>query len=65
MQAALTSLMLDIRSGEDCIVIGDLVRVELVHKSGSAARIRVMAPREVVIKKESIDAKHAMQKQTI
>jgi sRNA-binding carbon storage regulator CsrA len=47
-----TNMTLDVSSGVDCIVIGGVVRVELVKKSGSTARLRVVAPREVVIKKE-------------
>ena len=46
-----SSMMLDLSAGVDRLVIGDVVQVELVRKSGSVARLRVVAPREIAIKK--------------
>ena len=48
--------MLDLSAGVDRLVIGDVVQVELVRKSGSVARLRVVAPREIAIKKEVMQA---------
>jgi hypothetical protein len=42
------SLTLDVRPGECLDIAG--VRVEVVHKSGRVARLRVTAPREMAIK---------------
>ncbi|MFZ6813542.1 carbon storage regulator [Undibacterium sp. Rencai35W] len=43
------SLTLDIRPGERVMIGGELVEVELVHKSGQHARIKVTAPTNVKI----------------
>ena len=51
-----SSMMLDLSAGVDRLVIGDLVQGELVRKSGSVARLRVVAPREIGIKKEVMQA---------
>lgn len=51
-----SSMMLDLSAGVDRLVIGDVVQVELVRKSGSVARLRVVAPREIAIKKEVMQA---------
>jgi sRNA-binding carbon storage regulator CsrA len=53
--SAMTSLVVDMRPGER-LTLSKLVTVELVQKSGRSARLRVVAPREVEIKKESLDA---------
>lgn len=47
-----SSLIIDVRPGE-CLALSDGVMVELVHKSGQLARLRVIAPREVRIEKLS------------
>lgn len=51
----LTSLTLDVRPGE-FIVVGGIVRVEHVQKSGRAARLKVSAPPQVDVKLKAIDA---------
>ncbi len=48
-----TSMIVDVRPGESLALQGGLVMVELLHKSGQLARLRVTAPREVSIKKLS------------
>lgn len=48
----LSSLIIDVRPGERLAVSGS-VTVELLHKSGQLARLRVTAPRDVRIAKES------------
>ena len=45
------AMTVEIKAGE-LLVIGD-VSVELIHKSGKAARLRVVAPRDTGIKKDS------------
>lgn len=45
-------LVLDIRPGECLSLDGARITVELLHKSGQMARLRVVAPREVTIEKE-------------
>ena len=47
-----SSLTIDIRAGE-VLQIGT-VSVELVHKSGQLARLRVVAPRDTAIEKGSL-----------
>jgi sRNA-binding carbon storage regulator CsrA len=43
---------MDLRPGER-VLLGDTgVEIEVVHKSGQAARLRVMAPRSVRITKQ-------------
>ena len=43
------SLTLDIRPGERVMIGGELVAIELVHKSGQSARLKVTAPTDVKI----------------
>lgn len=51
---ALSSLIVDVKPGERILFpCADHVSVELIHKSGKSARLRVTAPREVKIEKES------------
>ena len=45
-------LVIDLRQGE-CLSLSGVATVELLHKSGQAARLRVVAPREVRIEKLS------------
>ena len=47
----LSSLTIDVRAGEYLDLQG-VVQVELIQKSGSFARLRVTAPREVKIEKK-------------
>lgn len=47
----LSNLIIDMRPGER-LMLHDLVTIELVQKSGRVARLRVVAPREVKVKKE-------------
>lgn len=46
-----TSLIIDVRPGDSLSIHDGVVLVELVHKSGQLARLRVTAPREVAIRK--------------
>lgn len=48
-----SSLMLDLHPGE-AVAIGEdgSVRVQLIHKSGQLARLRVIAPRDLPIQKQ-------------
>ena len=43
-------LVIDLRQGA-CLSLSGVATVELLHKSGQAARLRVVAPREVRIEK--------------
>lgn len=43
-------LVIDLRQGE-CLSLSGVATVELLHKSGQAARLRVVAPRDVRIEK--------------
>jgi sRNA-binding carbon storage regulator CsrA len=52
-----SSLIIDVRPGE-CLAMSNGVMVELVHKSGQLARLRVTAPREVRI--EKLDERQAL-----
>ena len=45
-----SNLMFDLKPG-DSMLLGGVVCVSLVHKSGRAARLMVTAPREVTIEK--------------
>lgn len=47
-----SSMTIDIRAGE-LLQIGT-VSVELIHKSGQLARLKVVAPRDTAIKKDSV-----------
>jgi len=51
MQKPLSTLTIDVRTGERLAVSGMAI-VELVHKSGQVARLRVTAPRDVKIVRE-------------
>ena len=51
MQQPLSTLTIDVRLGERPAVSGMAI-VELVHKSGQVARLRVTAPRDVKIVRE-------------
>lgn len=53
-EAKHTSVILDIRQGES-VRIADLVRVQLLHKSGNLSRLRVTAPRNLSILIDSSD----------
>lgn len=47
-----TSLIVEIRPG-DVIHLGDkIIDVELIHKSGQTARLKVTAPRDVPVVKQ-------------
>jgi sRNA-binding carbon storage regulator CsrA len=47
-----TSLIVEIRTGE-VIHLGDKnIDVELIHKSGQTARLKVTAPRDVTVVKQ-------------
>jgi sRNA-binding carbon storage regulator CsrA len=51
-ESKLSSLIIDVRPGERLAMSGR-VTVELLHKSGQLARLRVTAPRDVQIVKDS------------
>ena len=51
MQQPLSTVTIDVRLGERLAVSGMAI-VELVHKSGQVARLRVTAPRDVKIVRE-------------
>lgn len=51
MQKPLSTLTIDVRTGERLAVSG-MATVELVHKSGQVARLRITAPRDVKIVRE-------------
>jgi len=52
MTADRTSLIVEIRPG-DVIHLGEkIIDVELIQKSGQTARLKVTAPRDVVVVKE-------------
>ena len=56
MDGAKSSLIVDVRPGDRLsISSGSEITVELVKKSGQLARLRVVAPRDVVIEKKSVD----------
>lgn len=46
------ALVLDLRPGETLVLDGARIKVELLHKSGQLARLRVEAPQDVKIEKE-------------
>ena len=46
-----SSLILDVRAGESVVIEG--IEVQLMYKSGKAARLRVTAPRNVKIEKKA------------
>lgn len=55
MSSKPTSMVVDLRPGERIALQGGLVTVELAHKSGQLARLRITAPPEVVIRKQDGD----------
>lgn len=59
MSTELSHLTVDVRPGEKLeISSGQPVSIEMIHKSGQSARLRVTAPRDVKIEKRGADAKH-------
>lgn len=60
MSVDLSNLTIDVRPGEKLnISAGQPVSIELIHKSGQSARLRVTAPRDVKIEKSGNgNAKH-------
>lgn len=50
MDQRVSALTIDLRPGE-CLQVSGPAVVELIHKSGHLARLRVKAPREVQITK--------------
>ncbi len=51
MSGQSSNLIMDLRPGER-LAFNGMVSVELIQKSGRVARLRVVAPREVSVKKE-------------
>lgn len=60
MTAGLTQLTIDVRPGEHLLLDGRRIVVELLDKSGKLARLRVTAPRDVIIEREESDQPRAM-----
>lgn len=60
MSDTASSLTIEIRTGDSLrISSGADVSIELIHKSGQSARLRVTAPRDVkIIKIDSARTKH-------
>lgn len=48
----LAGLVMDMRQG-DVITLGSNIRIAILEKSGRITRVRIAAPLDVVIKKES------------
>lgn len=48
-------LVLDMRPGDSLNLDGERIKVELLHKSGQLARLRVLAPPDVKIEKARAD----------
>ena len=55
MSESATSLTIDVKPGER-LVLSPGISVELIQKSGQRARLRVRAPADVQIKKQSESA---------
>lgn len=51
-------LVVDLRQGER-LKLSTGITVELLHKSGQAARLRVVAPKEIQISRESDEARQS------
>lgn len=48
-----STLTVDVRPGERLRISGQKgIEVELIHKSGQVARLKVSAPRDVIVQKE-------------
>jgi sRNA-binding carbon storage regulator CsrA len=52
MAASISRLTIDVRPGEQLLLDGKRIVVELLDKSGKLARLRVTAPRDVAISRE-------------
>jgi len=61
MAASISRLTIDVRPGEQLLLDGKRIVVELLDKSGKLARLRVTAPRDVEIKREESDQPRAMR----
>ena len=48
-------------AGADALNVGDDITLEVVHKSGKFARLRVTAPRQVPIRREAGDESRRAQ----
>lgn len=62
--ARLSGLVMDVRQGE-AITIGHSIKITILQKSGRITRIRVGAPLDVKVSKESEygkDSQHATQR---
>ena len=60
--ADISQLTIDVRPGEHLMLEGGRIVVELLDKSGKLARLRVTAPRDVKIERESLhlEVSHAI-----
>lgn len=52
--SASSQLTIDVRPGEQLLLDGRRIVVELLDKSGKLARLRVTAPRDVAIEREGV-----------
>ena len=48
-----SSLILEVRPGESISIAGQCITIELIQKSGQVARLKVTAPRDMKISKDS------------
>lgn len=65
MAAATSQLTIDVRPGEQLLLDGRRIMVELLDKSGKLARLRVTAPRDMKIEREDCDQPRAMRDKMI
>lgn len=63
--ASISGLVMDMHQGET-IALGHNIKIEFLSKSGRRTRVRIIAPAEVKIKKESDgkDSQHPAQRPT-
>ena len=54
MAASISRLTIDVRPGEQLLLDGKRIVVELLDKSGKLARLRVTAPRDVKIERDEV-----------
>lgn len=62
----LSGLVMDMRQG-DVVTLGHNIKIHFLEKSGRITRVRIAAPLDMKIKKESEqgeDCRHATQRQT-
>lgn len=57
---AAACLILDIKPGDLVLIGGSLATIELLQKSGQLARLKIRAPCEVSVKKDSLAMREAV-----